>query len=177
MRLPKRFMCGLTAALLVAVVGCNSSLHENKAPSQTIVEKIDETPSMTPAELGRRFRQAYSQGLELASVGRYGLAMGAFEDAVKLRPSSVEALFNLGACREALGDPLGAIEIYRRVLTITPNDADCYANLGTSFIKMYYREKSPIWRKMAREAWNQSLSLKPDQPNVRDFLAMTEKLD
>ena len=63
-----------------------------------------------------------------------------------------------------------AVNIYREVLKIAPNDPDCYANLGTSFMKMYHREKSPTWTRMAKEAWEQSLVLNPAQPRVREYL-------
>jgi hypothetical protein len=86
------------------------------------------------------------------------------------------ALWHDGASHiaETKSDPsarnLVAVNIYREVLKIAPNDPDCYANLGTSFMKMYHREKSPTWTRMAKEAWEQSLVLNPAQPRVREYL-------
>ncbi len=174
LKLTMHTMVGL---LLTVGLGCAAPDAQDKQLGQGLVEAPDTAPAMTPAELGRRFRAVFSEGMKLAQQGKYALALGAFEQAVALDPDSVEALFNLGACFEAIGDPPRAINIYRRILELTPNDPDCYANLGTSFIKMYHREKSPVWRKMAREAWERSLELNPEQPDLRAFLARSESLD
>ena len=137
----------------------------------------DTTSSMTPEQREEEYQTAYRAGVAFAARGQYAPALEAFEQALTLKPSSVDALFNLGACHEAIGDPLRAVNIYRRVLDVYPDDPDCYANLGTSFIKMYYRDKSPTWRKMARDAWYHSLSLNPNQPHVKEYLAQSESLD
>ena len=100
-----------------------------------------EQSELTPDERSKRYRECFSEGIQLVEQGRIGLALGAFEEAVAMAPTSSDALFNLGACHERLGDPQRAINIYRAVLELSPQDPDCYANLGTSFIKMYYREK------------------------------------
>jgi tetratricopeptide (TPR) repeat protein len=171
-RITVLFLC----AVIMAVSGC-SAFQKKDATAQGLVEPPKREPGMSPAELSRQYRAAYAEGLAWAQKGEYGAALGAFEKAVELKPDSAEALFNLGACHEAIGDPARAVNYYRTVLELTPDDADCYANLGTSFIKMYYREKSPVWRKMAREAWRQSLELKPEQPDVQRFLAATESVD
>jgi hypothetical protein len=42
---------------------------------------------------------------------------------------------------------------------------------------MYYRERSPVWRKMARQAWRRSLELDPGQPDIRRFLTRSEVPD
>jgi Flp pilus assembly protein TadD len=142
-----------------------------------LVEASDTAVAMTPAQRDRAYRAACEEGLRLADGDQYGLALAAFERALALEPSSTDALFNLGACYEAVGDPLRAVQIYRRVLEMNTEDADCYTNLGTSFIKLYYRDKSPAWRKMARDAWQHSLAIKPDQPQVREYLARSDSLD
>jgi Flp pilus assembly protein TadD len=165
-------------ALLLLWGGCSgSSTRTAETDVQAAAETPDTTPPLTPAEKEREYETAYKLGVELASKGQYAYALQAFEEALKQKPTSVEALFNLGACHEAVGDPLRAINIYRQVLEVYPDDPDCYANLGTSFIKMYYRDRSPMWRKMARDAWQHSLTLKPDQPRVREFLAKAESSD
>jgi len=157
------------ATILVAA-GCESTLKTPKASPQVQVDRENDTSAMTPAERNRRFREVYKQGVELVTSEQYGLALASFEEAVHIKPDNTDALFNLGACHEAIGDPLAAINIYRDVLKIMPNDPDCYTNLGTSFMKMYYREKSPAWKRMAKEAWEHSLMLNPHQPHVREYL-------
>lgn len=167
----------LSVMLAPALCGCSGLTAKDRPESSGLVAAPEAAPELTPEEQARQYHAAFTEGLNLIEQGRYGLAIGAFEQAVSIRPQSPEALFNLGACYEAIGDPVSAINIYRQVLALTPNDADCYTNLGTSFIKMYHREKSPVWRKMAREAWRRSLELKPDQPEVQAYLVRAESLD
>ena len=161
----------------LATFGCSGLKPPNLDRPPTIVQRRDTTPMMSPAQRDRRFRKAYADGLRLAQERRYGVALGAFEEAVRLKPESVEAMFNLGACHEVIGDPMRAIGIYRRILTMTPDDPDCYANLGTSYIKMFYREKSPVWRKLAQKAWRRSLQLEPDRSDVKRFIAQAEAME
>ena len=162
-----------TCALL-STTRCSQFDQKSPVTKQVVVERVSNKPELTPDERSKRYRECFSEGIQLVEQGRIGLALGAFEEAVAMAPTSSDALFNLGACHERLGDPQRAINIYRAVLELSPQDPDCYANLGTSFIKMYYREKSPTWRKMARDAWRKSLEIKPAQPELRRYLAEAE---
>ena len=158
-------------ALVSGMPGCGRFARQKPEPTgKVVVEHEGGKDSLTPAQQEESFQRACAEGLRLVNNGEFGLAIGAFETACELHPDSTEALFNLGACHESIGDPLKAINCYRRVLELSPDDADCYRNLGTSFIKLYYREKSPAWRKMAIDAWNRSLRLRPNQPDVRQYL-------
>ncbi len=159
---------------LLASIGCRVG---DESTGQGLVQAPEKPPELTPAECEDRFLASHAEGLKLAGNRQYGLALRSFERAVALKPTSTEALFNLGACYEASGDPLRAINIYRTILRVTPDDPDCHFNLGTSYIKLYHREKSPVWRKMAREAWQRSLELNPEQAEARRFLVRTESLD
>ena len=174
MQLRNNGLCLLTLAILLTPVpvGCSRGLTQQpeQQSSNVVVDRENDPLRQTPAERNENYRRAYAEGLRLVENGEYGLAIGAFELAVQLRGDSTEALFNLGACNEAIGDPLRAINYYRRVLDMNPGDADCYRNLGTSFIKLYYRENSPSWKRMALDAWRRSLELNPEQPDVRRYL-------
>lgn len=163
------------AAVLATIPGCADRSAKDHIQPTVHVERPAET-QMSPRQRETAFQEAYADGLTLAEQGEYGIALGAFEKAAALNPVSVEALFNLGACHEALGDPLRAITIYRRIVQLTPDDPDCYANLGTSYVKMYFREKSPAWRRMAVEAWEHSLQLNPNQPDVKRFIEQTASI-
>jgi tetratricopeptide (TPR) repeat protein len=175
---------GITALFSVATVllcasatGCHSRSQSSDDSSPIRMATPEPAPDVSPAEQTRQFRAAYVQGVRHVERGQYGQALASFEEALRAQPNSQAALFNLGACYEAIGDPLRAIGIYRQCIATTPNDPDAYANLGTSFIKMYYREKSPAWRTMAHDAWKRSLELNPKQPRVRAYLAAKESLD
>lgn len=178
MKLNKRL-----ASLVIGLGACGAAAGAGGCAASVSPDAqiCDATPGqvevLSAEEIDRQYDAACAVGVACAEKGAYSPAMQAFERALSLKPSSTEALFNLGACYEALGDPARAVTIYRRVLEITPNDPDCYANLGTSFIKMYHREKSPIWRKMARDSWKRALELNPRQPRIKSYLARTESLD
>lgn len=169
-------MCVVAVDLLFAV-GCTKQTDSSDLTVRSKIEKPQSKETLTAAERDRRYRRVFNEGVRLVQGNQTGPALAAFQEAVRLKPNSTDALFNLGACFEELGDPMRAVHLYRRVLTITPDDPACYFNLGTSYIKMYYRDKSPGWRKMAREAWRQSLALRPGQVEVERFLARTETLD
>jgi len=160
------------------LAGCNALFkHKPIAGESARVERDPpeaKASDLTPAQRSQGYQSAYDEGLRLVNGGQYGLAIGAFEKALALVPDSTHAVFNLGACHEAIGDPLRAINYYRRVLENDPDDADCYRNLGTSFIKLYYREQSPAWRKMAHDAWTRSLQIQPNQPDVKQWLAAAD---
>ncbi len=159
----------------LAGAGCTAPQQANQVVGEADSVGGDRQSPLTPAEREKQYRLAFADGLRLVAAEQYGLALGAFEQAATLKPDSPEALFNLGACHEAIGDPVRAMSFYHRVLQMTPGDADCYANLGTCFIKMYHREKSPVWRKMAFEAWHRALELDPDHAVVRACLARAER--
>lgn len=173
------FMCCLLTCLAAGLLpaGCAGVSDTSKARQSAAVERVNESPLMSPADRDRNLQRAHTLGLQLAEQGRYGDALAAFEEALALRPGSTDILFNIAACHDAMGDPMQAVLLYRQILDVTPDDPDCYANLGTSYIKMYHREKSPVWRKMARKAWTRSVELRADQPDVKAFLAQTDTVD
>lgn len=172
------FSCAVLAPGVAGVSGC-SAFEKKKVPeartSQVILERENDYLAMSPAEQDRMYRDSFRRGADLAERGQYGLAMGAFEEAVRIMPDSYEARFNLAACYDAIGDPMQAVSIYRELLSEAPDDADCYANLGTSFIKMYHQDNSAVWKRMAWEAWEESLRISPDQPAVRAYLARSKE--
>lgn len=170
-----RAIVTVSPILIVLLGGCSHLRLPKTEQAAVKIEQEGAKGPLTPAQQDENYQRAFAEGLKLVENREFGLAIGAFEAASEFRPDSPEALFNLGACHESIGDPLRAINFYRRVLEISPDDPDCYRNLGTSFIKLYYREKSPAWRKMAADAWSRSLQLRPDQPDVREYLAQSER--
>jgi len=161
----------LSIMVVVSTVstGC-SHFGGDKGVTVTRVEGAGTEP-INAQERQRRFKSAYEYGIKYARQKRYAEALAGFEEAVRLQPNSVPAQFNLAACYEGIGDPLKAIGIYNRILRVQPDDADCYHNLGTSYMKMHHLDRSPQWKKLAVQAWQRSLDLRPDQPQVREFLA------
>ena len=174
------FIYAVVCVVVAATSGCQAmfATHGDASASPVVkVERDDPIANMSPDQRDHAFRGACAEGMDFVEREQYGLALGAFEKALQFEPDSMEAMFNIAACHDAMGDLARAINIYRRILQINPDDADCYANLGTSYIKMYHRENSPAWRRMARKAWEQSLRLNPEQETVRKYLAQSETLE
>lgn len=151
------------------MAGCQGLFRKPEATALRVEPPIKQ--ELTAEQRSTTYRAAFQQGLELTRKGEYGLALGAYEDAVAMDPNSKEALFNLGATHEALGDPFKAMTLYRRVLELDPNDADCYRNMGTCCMKLAHRERNGAWLDMARSSWQRSLELQPNQPDVASYLA------
>jgi tetratricopeptide (TPR) repeat protein len=161
----------VASLLLTTMCACQNPEVATTGASAAKVEVIDESPQYSPQDRLTRFRQAYDAGLAWIARGEYGLALAAFEESLRMRPDSIDAMFNLAGCYEQIGEPTRAIALYKRILAVSPNDAECYHNLGTSYIKLYHLEKSPTWRRMAQRSWQRSLELNPQQPKVHDYLA------
>lgn len=170
--LARRRFPAILACCLAAACGCMSEQGRDSTTNRPPAERPAK-PQLTAAERSAQYDDAFQQGVRLASRGKYGLALGAFEEAASLDPDSFDAWFNVAACHEQLGDPYRAIAMYRRLLSIREGnpDADCYANIGTCCIKLYYREKNSRWRTMAIDAWKESLALRSDQPVIQRYLA------
>jgi len=64
--------------------------------------------------------------------GEYPAAMGFYRQALKIQPTNVTALNNLGLIRKALGEPRVAEEIIRMAVNLQPNNADFHFNLGNT---------------------------------------------
>lgn len=173
------------AAVVVTAVTLISGCKSNQKTGQQVatgspiidVEQSNDPGRLTQEQRASQFQYSYDTGMEMVSRQQYAHAMGAFEEALRLNPSSRETMFNLAACYDSIGDSMRAIQMYRQLLEANPNDADCHANLGTAFIKLYYRERSPAWRKMAWDSWERSLRLNPEQPEIQRYLKQSKEAE
>lgn len=170
-RLLKLSLLGLGVGLSLTT-GCTQP--QPAKPEVRRVEPPAPKPPMSPLEKRKKYAMAYERGIVLAERGDYGVAIGYFEQAVELDPASIEARLAVGACYEQMGDPLRAIRVYRQLLEQYPDDADAWTNLGTSYVKLYHRERNRLWLDMARDAWHRALALRPHQQDVAQYLASLE---
>jgi hypothetical protein len=78
------------------------------------------------------FEQAYADGKAELAGGHPGLAIVAFERAVRLDPASVEALNGIGAAYDELKRFDIAMVYYQRALALAPRDAATMNNIAVS---------------------------------------------
>jgi tetratricopeptide (TPR) repeat protein len=83
-----------------------------------------ETPNFDAYDGHMRMGQAYLQSKES------GKAVSEFESAVRLRPGSAAAQYNLGAALRLWGDPAGAEAALREALKLQPGMAEAHFVLG-----------------------------------------------
>jgi len=76
--------------------------------------------------------RAYDQGKEHLAAGRAGLAIIAFERALRLDPLSVGALNGIGAAYDNLKRYNIALGYYKRALLLAPQNADTMNNIAVS---------------------------------------------
>jgi len=164
----------LRSSVVILAVALFTGCGSQEKREDAIRVQPPEKKKLSPAEVKREYAMSYERGLAMVKRQDYAVALGYFERAVELDPASIEARFALGACYEQTGDPVRAIRQYRQILAVRPNDADVFANLGTSYVKLYQREHNKVWLQMARDAWERSLSLRPNQSDIRNYLASIE---
>lgn len=85
---------------------------------------------------------------------------------VRERPGDAEALSMLGAARFEAGDPIGAVSAFRRVLALTPDDAQSWARLGESLVMASDGQIGAD----AQAAFTEALKHDPGQLGARFFL-------
>ncbi len=111
-------------------------------------------------------------------AGAYGLSLMAAEDFVKAKEvlgplasggqGSAELLAALGRSRHALGEFAEAAALYREYLERFGANVEIMNLLGTCLFKMGNREE-------ALKAWERSLEVNPDQPQIRKLVEDLKK--
>ena len=76
-----------------------------------------------------------SLGLAYTAIGAYPEAVVAL-NALRIKPAYVLALANLGYVYSAMNRHSEAIELFKQVLQLTPNDPEALNNLGVAYRKM-----------------------------------------
>jgi tetratricopeptide (TPR) repeat protein len=103
--------------LLPAVLGvcwvCTA--HAGAPPEGEAAEDQAVEPPAEPSAEPSTAREWYDHGIELGSAGDFSGAAAAFLRSYELQPTS-EALYNAGFAYQQAGDPIAAIETYRRLL-------------------------------------------------------------
>ena len=91
-----------------------------------------ETPSYGAGD----FSKHYNKGIEFYKQGKYDQAGKAFEEAIKIKPNDVYALYGLGNtyyCKAKYDD---AVKIYSRAIKINPEYAKVHYSLSLAYSKL-----------------------------------------
>jgi Tfp pilus assembly protein PilF len=84
-------------------------------------------------------------------------ALGAFENAARMKPDYEEAYYNEGVALSALSRPAEAVMAYRRSLRLFPSNTDAWVNLGLALLTL---RRVPE----GLQAYETALSQRPDDP-------------
>lgn len=126
------------------------------------IERAIETTSVTPA-VGW-----LDLGLERMRRREWGAAETAFARAISADPKTPLPLYHMGMAQDQANRPDRAIETYRRLLAMEPENVGAWNNLGFFGLRAGRAD-------VAREAYRRSLDLKPENASGLWGSAMLER--
>ncbi len=91
-----------------------------------------ETPSYGAGE----FSKHYNKGIEFYKQGKYDQAGKSFEEAIKIKPNDVYALYGLGNTYYCKAKYDEAVKIYSRAININPEYAKVHYSLSLAYSKL-----------------------------------------
>lgn len=97
----------------------------------------------------------YTKGINLMQQGNYSEAIGYFDNAFKLKPSSDAILYEKGRALRKLGHPQEAIKCYDTALATNPREVGLWFNKGNALRDMARWEE-------AINCYDKALEIKPD---------------
>ena len=171
-----RHALALASGLLLAA--CSTSTFPEIRPLP-----VQKTAAASP------FDDAYQKGKNHLLADRFGLAIVAFEKALRIDPVSVAALNALGAAYDELRRPEVAKTYYFKALAIEPNSADTMNNIAISASLVGDEPAARQWFSRAvaldphnsvifdnaRRADGETVAALPDEPVVDDLRPRIER--
>jgi protein O-mannosyl-transferase len=98
-------------------------------------------------------------GATYADQGRFDRAIPEYREALRIRPHYFDALCDLGAAIDSIGDPGAAIGYLREAAKQRPTDAKARLNLGAALVHEGHIDE-------AITVYRQALHVHPDFPNL-----------
>lgn len=123
------------------------------ALSRSVFWASEQQADPTDAVAGVKLAQA------LRELGRYDQAAEAAQATLTLKPSDLDALLELGRAHIARGQAFYGVAPLERARDLAPRDWRTYSLLGVAYEQVRRFDD-------ARAAWNQALTLSPDNPDV-----------
>ncbi|MGR3173180.1 MAG: tetratricopeptide repeat protein [Candidatus Scalindua sp.] len=90
----------------------------------------------TPSYGAGAFSKHYNKGIEFYKQGKYDQAGKAFEEAIKIKPNDVYALYGLGNTFYCKAKYDEAVKIYSRAIKINPEYAKVHYSLSLAYSKL-----------------------------------------
>jgi len=107
-------------------------------------------------------------GVLLFDEGKFAEAGEHFREAVRLRPTYVPGIFNLGNVALKLDRLVEARDLYERVVRLQPDLVAAHTYLGHVYFRQHEYE-------MAISQYQLALALNPNDPDPRRFLAAAQR--
>jgi DNA-binding helix-hairpin-helix protein with protein kinase domain/Flp pilus assembly protein TadD len=162
------FVCAVWALFLLRT---DFSESRSRFPNESLtsvvtqpspVKKIEDTATVSPAQIVAQAKSAYDSGVALAKAKKFLEAEAAYEQATTLRPDFAEAYHELGYVRFTLDEFDGAIAALTQARTLRPKHAETSRMLGQVYeakenwseAAKYYRDAAVLQPNHATTQYN-----------------------
>jgi hypothetical protein len=137
--------------------------YKRKIRSHARKPKIDE----------RRLNDMILRAFAYIKADHCSIAKNILKSVIQIRPNNIAYRY-LGYCHMKLGEMDDSIASYSKAIEINSKDWEAHKGLGVTYMLIALRDKSHILKEKAILHWNQSLRLKPDQPDSSRLLKLIQ---
>ncbi len=127
------------------------------------------------------FSNHYNKGIEFYKQGKYDQAGNSFEEAIKIKPNDVYALYGLGNTYYCKAKYDEAVKIYTRAININPDYAKVHYSLSLAYSKLGMtreaEKEKTIFRQLSQGGKSEGktkTSVKPSQTGEKPVEAQTK---
>ncbi len=110
-------------------------------------------------KLKGKIKELFNEGVKLKKEGKYDLAIGKFNEALKLNAKQPNILEHLADTYFLKGDYNNSIKFYEKAIAIAPDSSELHTNLGNVYFKMGNTAK-------AKEEFETAISKDPSKGDV-----------
>ena len=128
------------------------------------------------------FSKHYNKGIEFYKQGKYDQAGEAFEEAIKIKPNDIYALYGLGNTYYCKAKYDEAVKIYSRAVNINPDYAKVHYSLSLAYSKLGMtreaEKEKAIFRKLSQGGESEEktkTSVKPSRTDAQSKKTLTQE--
>jgi tetratricopeptide (TPR) repeat protein len=130
-----------------------------------------ETPSYGAGD----FSKHYNKGIEFYKQGKYDQAGKSFEEAIKIKPNDVYALYGLGNTHYCKAKYDDAVKIYARAININPDYAKVHYSLSLAYSKLGMTREAEKEKTIFRQLSQGGKAGKKTKTSVRPSRTSTQR--